>query len=334
MATVTKRGTTWRAQIRRAGFSPVSETFDTKAQAQAWATAREADLQNMRKGRVVEKSVRHAMLKYLEEVAPTLRGKDSASKINTLLGTFSDKRKLPFADRLMSEVSQEDIDDWMRELRTSGLKPNTLFGYFEILARIFRHARTQWNYLKFSPFDDMAWPVKAPGRKRRPSADELQRLMLALNYEPGMMPTEENHYVAIGMWWCIETAMRVSEMLGLDDKSIINGGKVAHLEMTKNGSARDVPLSAAARELLALLPKRGKLIPIRDYNRFAKLFDRARRSARVKGLTFHDTRREGTTRLARKVEVLTLAKITGHKDLKVLLNTYYQPDMGDVADQL
>lgn len=34
------------------------------------------------------------------------------------------------------------------------------------------------------------------------------------------------------------------------------------------------------------------------------------------------------------LDVMTLAKISGHRDLKVLLNTYYSPDMSEVALRL
>ena len=51
-------------------------------------------------------------------------------------------------------------------------------------------------------------------------------------------------------------------------------------------------------------------------------------------LHFHDTRREACSRLAKKVDVMTLAKISGHRDIKMLLNTYYAPDMKEVALQI
>ena len=47
----------------------------------------------------------------------------------------------------------------------------------------------------------------------------------------------------------------------------------------------------------------------------------------------HDTRREATSRLSKKVDVLTLAKITGHKDLNMLM-IYYDEDMSDVAKRI
>lgn len=52
----------------------------------------------------------------------------------------------------------------------------------------------------------------------------------------------------------------------------------------------------------------------------------------VSDLHFHDTRRTALTRLAGKVDVMTLAKISGHRNLRILMNsTYYAPDMGEVA---
>ena len=51
-------------------------------------------------------------------------------------------------------------------------------------------------------------------------------------------------------------------------------------------------------------------------------------------LNFHDTRREALTRLAKKVDVMTLSKISGHKDIKILVSTYYAPDMSEVANLL
>jgi hypothetical protein len=44
MASILKVGDAWRAQVRRKGHKSVSETFPTKAQAQAWARKVEAEM--------------------------------------------------------------------------------------------------------------------------------------------------------------------------------------------------------------------------------------------------------------------------------------------------
>ncbi len=108
---------------------------------------------------------------------------------------------------------------------------------------------------------------------------------------------------------------------------------MATLADTKNGESRAVPLSKAALEILAKLPERGRLFAI-DPRSFDTLFRKARNKAKVADVHFHDLRREATTRLAGKLDVMTLAKMTGHRDLKILLATYYAPRMADVADLL
>lgn len=41
MATIRKRATTWQVQVRRKGFPPISGTFATKAEAEAWGRLQE-----------------------------------------------------------------------------------------------------------------------------------------------------------------------------------------------------------------------------------------------------------------------------------------------------
>ena len=106
--------------------------------------------------------------------------------------------------------------------------------------------------------------------------------------------------------------------------------------MTKNGSSRDVPLSKKAMAILDRLPRfeSGSVFDISSHT-LDVMFRRAR--AKVDGADdfhFHDTRHKALTRMAAKVEPMQLAKISGHKDLRILLNVYYNPDIGELADLL
>ena len=49
---------------------------------------------------------------------------------------------------------------------------------------------------------------------------------------------------------------------------------------------------------------------------------------------FHDTRAEALTQLSRKVDVMTLAKISGHKDLSIMQNTYHRETAEDIAARM
>ena len=44
MATLTKRGNFWRAQVRRRGFPPQHKSFDSRAEAEAWARGTESEM--------------------------------------------------------------------------------------------------------------------------------------------------------------------------------------------------------------------------------------------------------------------------------------------------
>lgn len=61
-------------------------------------------------------------------------------------------------------------------------------------------------------------------------------------------------------------------------------------------------------------------------------FRLAVRKAKVTDLHFHDTRHEGITRLARRLEILDLARVTGHKNLNELL-TYNDASGDELAER-
>jgi len=63
------------------------------------------------------------------------------------------------------------------------------------------------------------------------------------------------------------------------------------------------------------------------------LFRKAKRKALIEDLTFHDTRHEAITRLAKKLNVLELARMVGHRDLKMLM-IYYNETAENLAKKL
>jgi integrase len=110
--------------------------------------------------------------------------------------------------------------------------------------------------------------------------------------------------------------------------------RYAHLPMTKNGTARDVPLSSKAKAILARLPKDSdKCFGMTSANLDA-IFRRAKARVGIDDLHFHDTRAEALTRLAKIFSPMETAKISGHKDLRILLNTYYRVTAEELADKL
>jgi len=63
------------------------------------------------------------------------------------------------------------------------------------------------------------------------------------------------------------------------------------------------------------------------------LFRSIKRRAKVDGFTFHDSRHLAITRLSRKLDVLALARMVGHRNLSQL-QAYYNESAEDLAKRL
>lgn len=74
MATFQKIGKRWRARIRRKGFPARGRMFDTKAQAQEWASRQETGMRALKFQDVriiADKTLGSAIDRYREEQTPT-----------------------------------------------------------------------------------------------------------------------------------------------------------------------------------------------------------------------------------------------------------------------
>jgi integrase len=155
------------------------------------------------------------------------------------------------------------------------------------------------------------------GRNRRLSVEEHTLLLRSCS-------KSSNHWLAPLIIIAIETGMRRGELLSLVWEDVDLDLRVAHLDMTENGSKRDVPLSSEAITLLRSLPHdiSGKVFPMTAAS-LRGLWNRACRRAGITDLHFHDLRHEATSRFFEKgLNVMEVAKITGHKNLRMLEKIY------------
>lgn len=135
--------------------------------------------------------------------------------------------------------------------------------------------------------------------------------------------------------FAIETAMRAGEICAMRRGDIDLTARVVHLPTSKNGTARDVPLSSKAVEILRNVmsaTSEDRVFAMSDATRDA-LFRKIKKEAAVEGLNFHDSRHEAITRLAKRLDVLDLARVVGHKQLNQLL-TYYNPTAAELVSRL
>lgn len=328
MATIIQRGNKWRVQIRLKGVSR-SATFERRSDAKAWAARVESQIMDNIQGN----APRHTTFgdiaaRYLAEETPKKRGsKFEAYRINRALQT-------PLANIPLDRLRPADFAEW-RDHRLTEISSGSVNRELSTLSAICEHALKEWGLLRENPVHKISRPSKGKARTRRPSESEVQKICEALLYNPESRPELVSQRVAVAFLFAIETAMRAGEICSLTWDNVDFTRRIAHLPMTKNGDSRDVPLSKKAIELLE------KLQGIDDKSVFNTttqtldvLFRRAREKCEINDLHFHDSRREALTRMAGKVPVEVLAKISGHRDLRILLNVYYRPDMADIATLL
>ena len=126
--------------------------------------------------------------------------------------------------------------------------------------------------------------------------------------------------------------MRAGEICRLVSEDIDIERRVARLTHTKNGLPRDVPLSSEAIRLIQVLPVGDPIFGLSTAQLDA-LWRKVRDRAEIVDLTFHDSRHAAITRLAKKLDVLALARMVGHKDLRQL-QTYYNETAEELARRL
>lgn len=329
MASFVWRDGKCRAEVVRLGIRK-SKTFPTKRAAELWAAEIEADiLSGRRKASDGKMTVAEALQRFGVEKSPERRG-ERWEQIR--LKKF--ERELPFASEQIGDVTPDDLAAWVRtRLKRDKLKPDSVRREFGLLSSVFEVARKEWRALRENPCRDVALPDKGKPRSRRISDEEIAAICTALGYRDDWPVTTRSQEVAIAFLVAIETAMRAGEILSLTRDQVDFEARVATLLRTKNGDDRLVPLSMRAVALLSKLPGAPRLFNVRSGTLDA-LFRRARDVAKVEGLHFHDTRREATSRLATRFDVLDLAKITGHRDVSLLLRVYYKPSVARLVERI
>lgn len=300
----------------------VSGTFETKAQALAW----EAEQRVTRKGGAAVAGLHtcsDAFDRYEREVSRTKRGaRWEAMRLAAMkLSSLGPVR--------VSDVTAMHVSAW-RDKRLETVKGATVNREMNLLSHVFTIARLEWKWIAASPTTDVRRPKDSPSRDRRITPKEIEAVCLVLGWRHdavGEEPTTKQHRIALAFLFAIETAMRAGEICKLTPADV--SGRVARLRLTKNGYDRDVALSPRALELWAMVP--GGFGLTADI--LSALFRKARDKAGIPDLNFHDSRHEAITKLAKRLNVLELARMVGHRDIRQL-QTYFNATADEIAGKL
>jgi integrase len=323
MATFRKRGKGWRAEVRKGG-QYISATLPTKSAAQQWAAEKELDIANGKHKLLAGKlSVRDALEKYARTVSPTKQGARWEKLRLRAMG------RDPLGDVLIRELKTLHVADF-RDRRLLTVKSSTVNRELNLLSSVFKKAKKEWHWLHENPIRELDRPRQPRPRDRLISDDEILRLQMALSYFPRQSVQTKTELVGLFFLLAIETGMRLGELCSLEPPLLHLDHKFIQLERTKNGDQRQVPLSPLAIELCTSF----LATPIRMTSASAStLFRKAVKNAEIDNLHFHDTRHEAITRLSKKLDVLAIARMVGHRDIRSLM-IYYNETATELALRL
>ena len=303
-----------------------SKTFDTKRLAQAWV----AEMVTKDTGvALLNSTLADLSARYQREVSEAKKG--ARWEMIRLEMYERDYPKL-FA-RKLSSIQREDIEQLIDD-RLKQVKPSTVNRDLNLIANLFTQAR-RWRMMTHNPMADIKRPKDPPPRDRRISQEEIDRLLVALDHVDGAQPRTQRQKVATAFLIALETAMRQGEICKVtwDDVHLDERYVFLPHTITKTGVQRNVPLSKEAVRLIGTLPKEKEEMLGVSAGVVSTMFRKAVADSAIDNLTFHDSRHEATTRLAQKLPVLDLARVTGHRDIKQLM-TYYNKDARELADLL
>lgn len=321
MATFKKLATgKWQAQVARQGVRK-ARSFSTKQESRDWA-ARQEYLISLGEGTASCCELRDVFMRYSIEVSPTKRG---ARWEQIRLQRFCKDR---LADILLKDLKAADFADW-RDRRLLQVAPGSVKREMVLMSGVITMARREWSLIDKSPMSDVRKPSSPPPRDRRVSKAEIEQLVSAAGGDLEKMSARAIH----AFRFAVETAMRAGEIVGLEWRYTDIKKRVAHLPRSKNGTSRDVPLSSSAIGLLEELPETDGPCFGLSSGQLDALFRKVRDKAGIENLHFHDSRHEAITRLAHKLDVLSLARMVGHKDIR-MLQVYYNETAEELALRL
>jgi len=307
----------FRAEVQVNGQRK-SATFTTKREATEWGRLTEIEFSNAPSaaGRF---TIKDAFDKYAIEVSP----KKAGAKWELLrLAVMQDYFK-PETD--LSTIQPPQIAKW-RDDRLQLVQAGTVLREAGLLRNVFTVARLEWHWIDSSPFDGVKLPKEPDARYQRWNWQEIKRVVRRLGYITGAKPETKNQEVALAFMIELRTSLRAAEVLRVN-KDTFNQAKRVIVVKAKGKLRSEIPVTKQGARLCKLANFTITAVSL------DVLFRKARDSVLISDKTFHDGRATALTMLARKYDILTLARISQHSDLK-MLQKYYRESSQEIAARL
>ena len=314
MASVTKVNGKWRALIRRKGHKAQCKTFTTKARADQWAREREAEIDaggvGSNLGDLTIAKVIRAYKKLRAESRPISDSSNEHYMLKALERGLGDHR--------VATMTPQHLVDYATMRREEGAGPYTINMDVSKLGTVMRYGGAVLG-LALPDVVGAARPLLAHlrliggggKRERRPTEDELRRVLKHLHAHYGLVYAEAVAFAAC-------SAMRRGEVCALMKAAI---DPVTHIVPVERKHPRKgkvlerVPLLGEAWDIASRQPESedGRLFPVHPQT-LSKYFTETCRALGIPDLHLHDMRHEGTSRLFEAgYAIHEVALVTGHK---------------------
>lgn len=345
MATFVQRDSGyWQAKIRVKGFPGKSETFRTKALAEAWAKETEAALH--RSGFVSETNKKKVTFSDLakdfrEKFAPKhYRGAAWEYKVDALEWRLGDYFLTSLTPEIVAAYRDERSKDKDRRYKKDNEKapcvsPATVKAEIDILSTMLQVATQEFGFAVPDRHRvmDIRRPKGAKFRDRRLSEEEWSLLQVEC-------AKSKNLLLSSALRFAVVTGVRQGELLTLEWENVYKDKRYAMLrdpQKIKTEEIRAVPLSSVAISILEDLPEphTGYIFKVQR-SALYKAYRSAMKRAGIENLTWHDLRHEALSRIAEMEEgfnLIEIAAISGHKSLQTL-KRYVHLQATKLADKL
>lgn len=325
MATISKRGKYWRAQVRRLGYPPQHKTFDSRAEAEAWGRSAESEMDRgifVCRAEGERTTLAEALERYKTEFSS--RKAHPAQDYQRI----SHWLRQPLAHRYLTNLRGADFAQYRDARRAQGRAENTIRLELALISHLFEMVRKEWGMEGVAnPLKNIRKPSGSRERDRRLNTGEYERIAAALS-ETANPCAREAFDLAI------ETSLRQGmlvqlqwEWVNLDRQTI--SIPVSFRRHGNKGVPAVLPLSTRAVAVLKSLPpaNAGPIFPT-TANALRCIWKRAIKGLGIQDLRWHDLRHEAASRLFEKgLHPLEVASITGHKSLTMLRRyTHLQPE--------
>lgn len=343
--------TKWRAFVRVNG-QKVAKVFETKTEAVEWAQA--VEKRGKDPGRFLGETLSELLEVYAKNETPKKRGSaEEDRRIRAL-------QKEPIASLTVAAITPEILQSWVDDKKQHvsihtgrKLKTSSVARYLTILKAVFSYA-VKTKRIESSPAALVNCPVEEEPRERIASEQEIEALKTAAQWSEDEVPTFLSQRLVAAFIFACYTGMRIGEIEKLERSWIIGNTIKIPKEATKTLHGRTIAVPDRAIKILQLVCSQEHhpgVFGIRK-NQHDALFRKIRSAAGldavydsegreiVQSLHFHDSRATFCTWAASpgpdgapRLDVLALAKQTGHKNLKMLMR-YYRKDPTELLNRL